>query len=137
MKAMWQNGSINAGTNYWQAGMAGWQPLANIRHFLDQPAANQSAGNQIVINQVNQNQAMYSGPMWSSKSRAAYIILGLFFGCFGVHNFYAGYAGKGVAQLLITVFLGWVFGIGIFITGFWALIEVIAINTDANGLRMT
>jgi hypothetical protein len=36
---------------------------------------------------------------------------------------------------LITVFLGWL-GIGFFITGVWALIEIIVVNTDAQGLRM-
>ena len=39
-----------------------------------------------------------------AKSRGVYIILGLFFGCLGIHNFYAGRNGVGVAQLLITIF---------------------------------
>jgi TM2 domain-containing membrane protein YozV len=136
MKAMWQNGNINVGTNYWQAGMAGWQSLANIRHFMDAPVAN-NPGNQIVINQVNQQPAYHPAMMLSSKSRGTFIVLGLFFGCFGVHNFYAGYSGKGVAQLLISVFLGLFFGFGFFITWIWMLIEIIAVNTDAQGLRMS
>jgi TM2 domain-containing membrane protein YozV len=65
-----------------------------------------------------------------------FVLLGLFLGCLGIHNFYAGYSGKRVAQLLITLLLGWVFGLGIFITGIWALIEIIAVNTDAQGVRM-
>jgi TM2 domain-containing membrane protein YozV len=141
MKAMWQTGSINVGTQYWQVGMSGWQPLANIRHFIEVPNAQGNTGNPIVINQVNQNAAYgFAAPpqafMRSTKSRGVYIVLGLFLGCLGIHNFYAGYAGKGIAQLLITLFLGWFFGLGIFITGLWVLIEIIVVNRDAQGLPM-
>ena len=66
----------------------------------------------------------------STKSRGTFIILGLVFGCLGFHNFYAGYYGKGAAQLIITLVLGWVW-IGIIITGLWALIEIITITEDA------
>jgi hypothetical protein len=134
MKAMWQSGNINAGTQYWQAGMTNWQPLANIRHFLDIPAPTQQ-GAPIVINQVNQNVAGYPNAAHSRRSRGTYIVLGLFFGCLGVHNFYAGYSGRGIAQLLITIFLGWLI-IGFFITGIWALLEIITVSTDAQGLPM-
>jgi TM2 domain-containing membrane protein YozV len=133
MRAMWQNGTINAGTAYWQAGMTQWQSLANIRHFLDTPSGNQF-GNPVIVNQFGYPmQQVVFGP---AKSRVTFVLLGLFLGCLGVHNFYAGYSGKGVAQLLITIFLGWVFGLGIFITGIWAFIEIIAVNTDAQGVRM-
>lgn len=71
-----------------------------------------------------------------SKSRGIYIILGLLFGLLGIHNFYAGYYGRGAVQLLITLTLGWIF-IGIFITGLWVLVELFAVDIDANGLRMT
>jgi TM2 domain-containing membrane protein YozV len=139
MKTMWQSGNINAGTHYWQTGMAAWQPLANIQHFLDSPSA-QQASQPIVINQVNQNVAAFApayppAMMRSTKSRGVYIVLGLFFGCLGIHNFYAGYTGRGAAQLIITLLLGWI-GVGLLITGLWALIEIIAVNTDAQGLRM-
>lgn len=33
------------------------------------------------------------------KSKIAAGLLGIFLGCFGVHNFYLGYTGKAVAQL--------------------------------------
>lgn len=134
MRTMWQNGTINAGTAYWQAGMAQWQSLANIRYFLDAPSGNQF-GAPVIVNQASY-QVSYPVQFVSSKSRVTFVLLGLFLGCLGIHNFYAGYSGKGVAQLLITIFLGWVFGLGIFITGIWALIEIIAVNTDAQGVRM-
>lgn len=136
MRSMWQNGTINTGTGYWQAGMPQWQFLANIRHFLDPPSGNQF-GAPVIVNQVGYQVGYPVQQMLSPKSRVAFILLGLFLGCLGIHNFYAGYTGKGVAQLLITLFLGWVFGLGIFITGIWALIEIIAVSTDAHGFRMS
>ena len=69
------------------------------------------------------------------KSKLAAGLLGIFLGGLGVHNFYLGYTGKAVAQLLITVLscfiLSWVSII-------WGLIEGILIlagniNKDASG----
>jgi TM2 domain-containing membrane protein YozV len=72
----------------------------------------------------------------ATRNRGAYIILGLFLGCLGVHNFYAGYYGRGAAQLVITLILGWVV-IGFVITAIWALVEVISVKQDARGNDMT
>ncbi len=71
-----------------------------------------------------------------AKSRGVYIILGLFFGCLGIHNFYAGYYGKGALQLIITLALGWLI-IGLVITGLWALIEICTVTVTADGDKMT
>jgi TM2 domain-containing membrane protein YozV len=35
-----------------------------------------------------------------------FIVLGLFLGCLGIHNFYAGYSAKGAVQLAVTLVLG-------------------------------
>lgn len=54
-------------------------------------------------------------------------LLGIFLGGFGVHNFYLGYNGKAVAQLLLTL-LGWIlFGLGPIIACAWGFIEGILI----------
>ncbi len=70
-----------------------------------------------------------------NKSKIAAGLLGIFLGSFGVHNFYLGYTGKAVAQLLITVLTC---GILSFVSGIWGLIEGIliltgSINVDAEG----
>ncbi len=71
----------------------------------------------------------------NGKSKVTAGILGIFLGCYGVHNFYLGYNGKAIAQLLITLLslflLSWVSAI-------WGLIEGILILTgnikkDASG----
>ena len=38
------------------------------------------------------------------KDKVVAILLCLFLGGFGVHNFYLGYTGRGIAQLLILIF---------------------------------
>ena len=79
-----------------------------------------------MVNQY-QPQMIQSG----GKSRMAAGILGLLLGGLGIHNFYLGYTGKAVAQLLITVLS---FGLLAFIPAIWGLIEGIMILTDKNYL---
>ncbi len=65
------------------------------------------------------------------KSRLAYILLALFLGTLGIHNFYAGYTGKGVAQLLITLLS---LGILSLISWIWAIIDICVVSKDAKGV---
>ena len=71
----------------------------------------------------------------NAKSKIAAGLLGIFLGAFGVHNFYLGYTGKAIAQLLITLLSC---GVLSFASGVWGLIEGILILTgsitvDGNG----
>ena len=90
--------------------------------------------------QAPQYQQQYQQPQVPSqqKSKIAAGILGIVVGCLGVHNFYLGYTGKAVAQLLITILTC---GVGAIISGIWGLIEGVmilagSINTDANGMPL-
>ena len=70
-----------------------------------------------------------------AKSKIAAGLLGIFLGSFGVHNFYLGYTGKAVGQLLITVLSC---GFLSFVSAIWGLVEGIliltgSINVDAEG----
>lgn len=65
--------------------------------------------------------------MDTPKSRLAYILLGLFLGGLGVHNFYAGYNGKGIAQLLS-------FGILTPVVWIWVIVEIITVTKDVQGV---
>ena len=67
------------------------------------------------------------------KSRLIYILLALFLGIFGIHNFYAGYWGKGLIQLLLTLFSFFLLS---FIVYIWVIVEVVTIKTDASGQVM-
>lgn len=73
-----------------------------------------------------------------AKSKMAAGLLGIFLGAFGVHNFYLGFTGKAVAQLLITVLTC---GIGSVVSGIWGLVEGImiltgSVNKDAKGMPL-
>lgn len=67
------------------------------------------------------------------KSKIVAGILGILLGGLGIHNFYLGFIGKGIAQILLS----FCFGIG----AIWGLIEGIlilvgTINKDANGVPL-
>ena len=74
----------------------------------------------------------YAPPVMSTKSRTVYVLLAIFLGGLGIHNFYAGRTGSGIAQLLITLISC---GYGSFITWLWAIIEACAVTTDGQGRR--
>ena len=65
------------------------------------------------------------------KSRAAYVVLGILLGALGIHNFYAGYAGRGATQLLITLLSAGVFAI---VSALWALVEICVVTQDSRGV---
>lgn len=67
-----------------------------------------------------------------AKSKLAAGLLAIFLGGLGIHNFYLGYTGKAIAQLILSC-TG--------ISAIWALIEGIMIlcgniNTDAKGIPL-
>lgn len=69
--------------------------------------------------------------MDTPKSRLAYILLGLFLGGLGVHNFYAGYNGKGIAQLLMSILS---FGVLMPVVWIWNIVEIITVTKDVQGV---
>lgn len=73
-----------------------------------------------------------TAPQKPKKSHIGFILLGFFLGTLGIHNFYAGYMGKGIAQLLITLFLWWLV-LPIIIVWVWNIVEIITVKTDADG----
>ena len=62
------------------------------------------------------------------KSKIAAGVLGILLGAFGVHNFYLGYTGKAVAQLLITLLSCGALSV---VSAVWGLIEGIMILTGS------
>lgn len=91
---------------------------------------NQTNYNQNPQQNNNQNQGQ-SNVNPNAKSKIAAGLLGIFLGCFGVHNFYLGYTGKAVAQLLITLLSC---GILSWASAIWGLIEGIMILTGSTNI---
>lgn len=83
---------------------------------------------------------VYQNPQsYGQKSRIAAALLAFLFGTFGVHNFYMGNTGKGVAQLLIGTLGAAACGIGPIITLIWSIYEGVqllkdAVPTDGHGI---
>ena len=79
------------------------------------------------------NQAIVQPP--GAKSRLAYILLGVFLGGLGIHNFYAGHTGKAIAQLLITLLIGWLI-VPLIAVWIWVIVEVCTVKSDGKGQLM-
>ena len=127
LKNMWSSGAVTGDMQYAPEGMrpkdtSQWPLLMELQSALE-PQPQRPVQQRVMV-------------VRPTKNRGIYIILGLFFGCLGVHNFYAGYHSRGAVQLAITLLLGW-FIIGFVITAIWALIEICMITEDANRERMT
>lgn len=68
------------------------------------------------------------------KSRTTYILLAIFLGALGIHNFYAGKIGSGLSQILITLLLGWMI-IPLVAVWFWTIVEACVVDTDGRGRK--
>lgn len=68
------------------------------------------------------------------KSRTTFIVLGIFLGGLGIHNFYAGYTGRAVGQLCLTVLTLGYLGI---VSWIWAIIEICIVEKDSTGQRFS
>ena len=70
---------------------------------------------------------------YQPKNRIIAGLFGIIFGGIGLHNFYLGYTGRAIAQLLVTLFtcgLGSIWG---FIEGIMIIAGAYKNNVDANG----
>ena len=117
------------------------QPIEQPVQPIEQPQYQQAPQNgQPQYQQYQQYQqpinpqAGYAKP----KSRVAAGILGILLGGLGVHNFYLGYTGKAIAQLLISLLSC---GILAIVSSIWGLVEGIMILTgniavDGHGLPL-
>lgn len=61
------------------------------------------------------------------KSQFIAIVLCLFTGLIGLHDFYLNRNFAGVTKLLIAILLGWMAGFGLIINGIWCFFDFIAI----------
>lgn len=89
--------------------------------------SNFSAANDQNVN-LPANTQTVTGP----KSKVAAILLALFLGGFGAHDFYLGYTKQGVIKLVLTITMFFSF-----VTYFWTIIDIIRIlcngKLDKNG----
>ena len=66
------------------------------------------------------------------KTRLIYILLAIFLGGLGIHNFYAGYTKKAIIQLLCCT-IGAPLIIPPIIGFVWILVDICTVTKDASG----
>jgi len=77
------------------------------------------AGPQAVAHPAGGAMAVPGGSL-SDRNKYVAAILAFFFGTLGIHRFYLGRTGSGIAMLVLTCTI-----VGLFVTGLWALIDSI------------
>lgn len=92
---------------------------------------------------INLNSPRYRKPdgipdNYKGKSKLVAALLAIFLGALGIHNFYLGYTGKGLTQLLMTMISCSLLAP---VAAVWALIEGILIlcgkiTTDGKGMPL-
>lgn len=117
------SGRANAQSMAQSEGSTEWKPLASFPEFSDLLAQTAPLAPPIVQAYDPRRSKLVAG------------LLGIFLGGFGVHRFYLGYTGIGIAQIVVTLATC---GVG----AIWGLIEGIlilvgsTITTDAEGRTM-
>jgi hypothetical protein len=73
-------------------------------------------------------------PPPAPKNKMTFIMLGLFLGALGGHNFYAGYRTKAIIQLCLSLLT---LGYGSPMSWLWAVIEICTVNRDSRGIQFS
>lgn len=126
VNAMLASGQLAADDLAWQEGTTDWVPLANIPGVLrvpPPPPATRAAPS-------HRRQADES-----DRQILPAFLLAFFFGLFGIHRFYVGKTGSGIAMLVLTLT-----AVGTIVTFPWSVIDwimIVSANfTDAEGKRL-
>lgn len=121
IRGLLASGQISIDTLVWTTGMASWAPLQQSSLGAGLPTPPSAVPTYQTPGQTNPN----------AKDRVAYVLLAVFLGHLGIHNFFAGYTSRAVIQLVITIVTC---GFGALVTWIWAIIEAITVTKDANGV---
>ena len=68
------------------------------------------------------------------KNGIIYILLAFFLGSLGLHNFYAGYWGRALSQISLTLIAPWFLYVPVFFVSIWVLLELLFVGKGANGV---
>lgn len=103
--------------------------------ILDSDIKKNDARVQVVVNAGPAASPYAPPPPIVPKKRIVFVVLGLVLGVFGVHNFYAGYNGRGASQLAFTILLGWS-GYALIPLVIWIILELLLVTDDERCVRM-
>ncbi len=111
----------------WREGMAGWLPISAALATTPPPMPPAMPPPPLPGGLAPPR------PASAAKSHALYVVLALFIGSFGIHNFYVGRSGRGMVQMLITVCS---FGLLVWVVWIWSFIDVLTVTTDGDGVAL-
>ena len=120
MRSLIADRTISIDTLVWTNGMANWTPLQQTQLAAGLPVPPPSLNTPMPVVGAN------------AKDRVAYVLLAIFLGSYGIHNFYAGYTTRGLIQLLVSILTCFIGAIPMWI---WAIVEACTVEQDANGVR--
>ena len=66
------------------------------------------------------------------KSRLTYILLALFLGSLGIHNFYSGHKKHGIIKLVMFFLC-----VGVLVNPIWSIVEMITVTKDSNDVQFS
>ena len=139
LRSMWSQGLLTANDFYWYEGLTKWyslhQLMATSATGIPAPAASE-------VQVMDRFQPQTGQP--PQRQRIIYILFGLFFGQLGIHNFYAGYPGRGIAKIVLTFICGVIAGsvddfpgiVFFIIPVAWILFELFSVTKSADGRPM-
>ena len=132
IRGLLASGQISIDTLVWTTGMASWVPLQQSSLGAGLPTPPTAVPTYQTPGQTNPN----------AKDRVAYVLLAIFLGELGIHNFFAGYTSRAVIQLILCL-IGIPFaalmtcGVGLLLyipLKVWVIIEAITVTKDAQGV---
>jgi TM2 domain-containing membrane protein YozV len=110
------SGQLHPSDLAWPEGAISWVPLRSLEGAVRVPETPRTSN--------------------TDKKILPIFLLAFFLGCFGIHRFYVGKIGTGVAQLVLTLTL-----VGVIVSGIWATVDwimaVCGVFTDKDGNKIT
>jgi TM2 domain-containing membrane protein YozV len=137
MRQLIADRTISIDTLVWTNGMANWTALQQTQLAAGLPVPPPTpATNSAQVQPINATTT-------TAKDRVIYVLLAIFLGELGIHNFFAGYTNRAILQLvtcLVVIPLTALItcGVGLllyFPLKVWAIIEACTVTQDANGVR--
>ncbi len=140
MLSLIANRTISIDTLVWTNGMANWTPLQQTQLAAGLPVPPPTPYSAPAAPQYHSTPSQHHP---AAKDRVAYVLLAIFLGELGIHNFYAGYTNRAVIQLVacivgIPIIAIMTCGIGLVLYAalwIWNIIEACTVTQDANGVR--
>lgn len=114
------DGRVHAEDLAWIEGAPEWQTLGTVPGVRTIPPAAPSAANRAT------GRANTADRWISDRLILPAFLLAFFLGVFGLHRFYCGRVGSGIAMLVLTLT-----GVGLIVTGIWATVDWILLVCGA------